>query len=675
MDLNTSVLILTGVGPVVGRGLRDLNIETIGDLLQHYPRRWEDYSKLVKISALTPGLVSLRATVERVATKRTARKHLLVTEAILADATGTTKAVWFNQPFIMQTLKTGQEYIFRGDFGFRGGNLGFTQPEFEIADDNAAGKIIPIYPENKVINSKILQKLVAQVIGLTDSIDDLLPDSILAAEKLMPYGEALRQLHLPSSAAKLEAAKQRLAFEELFFLILTGLVIKAEIKTETAPKIKFDLKTVKALLEQLPFELTPAQKAAAWQIFQDIEKDQPMSRLLKGDVGSGKTVVALMSAALAIRSGYQVAIMAPTEILARQHLSSINLIINPLGFEAELLVAGLKAADKKAIHQRIATGEAKLVIGTHALLSEKVNFKNLGLVIVDEQHRFGVVQRQQLKTKAERLPHLLSMTATPIPRSLALVIYGELDLSTINELPPGRKPIKTEVVEPAGRAKAYAQIDQLLQKGQQAFIVCPLIDPSDIAGQRSVTTEFERLQRTVFAHRRIGLVHGRLSADEKQAAMADFSSGNLDILVATSVIEVGVDVPNATVMIIEDAERFGLAALHQLRGRVGRSDKQSYCFLLSSSDNEQSLTRLQALERTNDGFRLAQIDLEMRGPGEIYGQRQHGKLNLRLASILDTELINRAKTQAEAFLKTENVLKYHQMVARINQLKTITTLD
>lgn len=675
MDLNTSVLVLNGVGPVVGQGLRDLGIETVGDLIQHYPRRWEDYSRLVKISGLRPGLISLRARVERVATKRTARKHLLITEAILSDRTGTTKAVWFNQPFIIQTLKTGQEYIFRGDFGFRGGNLGFTQPEYEIADDNAVGKIIPIYPENKVINSRILQKLIAQSIGLTDTIEDLLPDSILAAENLMPYGQALRQLHLPSSSTKLEAAKQRLAFEELFFLILTGLVIKAEIKTEAAPVIKFDLKTVKDLLGRLPFELTSAQKAAAWQIFQDIEKDRPMSRLLKGDVGSGKTIVALMAAALAIRSGYQVAIMAPTEILARQHLNSINTIVEPLGLKAELLVARLKMTDKKVVQQRIADGQARLVVGTHALLSENVSFKNLGLVIVDEQHRFGVAQRQQLKTKAENMPHLLSMTATPIPRSLALVIYGELDLSTINELPPGRKPVQTEVVGSAGRVKAYAQIDRLLEAGQQAFIVCPLIDPSDTSGQRSVKTEFENLQKTVFAHRRIGLIHGRLPAVEKQAVMADFSSGKLDILVATSVIEVGVDVPNATVMIIEDADHFGLAALHQLRGRVGRSDKQSYCFLLTASDSEQSLTRLQALERTNDGFRLAQIDLEMRGPGEIYGQRQHGQLNLRLASILDTKLIIRAKKNAEAFLKTENVLEYHQMVTRINQLKTITTLD
>lgn len=675
MQIDSPVSRLKGVGPVIKQGLARLKIETIADLLDFFPRRHEDYSHIYKIADIKPGLVTVKARVEKISLRRAWRRRLTIIEAILSDDTGTLKAVWFNQPYLAKQLREGQDYFFAGKFEFKNNNLSLQSPSFEESVARSGGKIVPIYPETASINSRIITKLVGQVIDLAEQLPDDLPQEIVSQARLMTHGQAIRQLHQPTSSVELAEARRRLSFEELFYLIMTGLVVKREIKTEHAPLIPFELDAIKNFLTKVDFELTPSQKKAAWAIFQDMAKEQPMNRLLEGDVGSGKTIVSLMATYLATRAGYQVAILVPTAILARQHHISATKVLPSLGVSIDLLVSGMKAGEKREVLARLASGQTKVVIGTHALLSEAVAFDRLGLVIVDEQHRFGVDQRRLIRAKADFMPHLLSMTATPIPRSLALVIYGDLDLAVITDLPPGRKPVKTKVIIEDQRNEIYQHIDRLISDGQQVFIVCPLIDESDKLGVKSVTEEYARLSKTVFAHRRIGLVHGKLKPAEKDLVMADFATGRLDILIATSVIEVGIDVPKATVMIIEGADRFGLAALHQLRGRVGRSELQSHCYLFSQSNSPATRQRLQAMERSNDGFRLAQIDLETRGPGEIYGVRQHGELDLRMASVLDTKLIAEVKRVAESFLEDHNLLKYERLTNRINQLKKVTTLD
>ncbi len=674
--LDTPLSELKGVGDVINRGLGRLGLQTVKDLLEFFPRRWDDYSVVDSIAAIRPGLVTVTGTIEHLESRHSFRNRRLgVVEAIITDGTGTIKAVWFNQPFVKSQLNVGGQYVFRGKFEFRSNHLSLQNPTFTTKSTGSEAHIVPVYKENNAINSKLIIKLVTQILGLTAKLEDLLPEEVREQHGLMSYQQAIRMLHRPESAEQLEAAKDRLAFEELFMLMASALALKHDIKLDPAPPIPFELSAVEQLLTGLKFGLTSSQKKSAWAAFQDMEKDKPMNRLLEGDVGSGKTIVALMAAYMAIRAGYQVALMVPTEILARQHLLSSNKLFEPLGVEVDLLVGSLKNPDKLAVKQRISQGESQLVIGTHALLEESVEFEKLGLVVIDEQHRFGVNQRRLLKAQSDTMPHVLTMTATPIPRSLALVVYGELDVSIIDELPPGRKPVKTRLVLETDRSAMEAHIDELISNGQQAFVVCPLITESDSLGVKSVQAEHQRLTSGAFAHRTIEVLHGKLKADEKQHIMTQFAQGEIDILVATTVIEVGVDIPNATVMVIESAERFGLAALHQLRGRVGRSGQQAYCYLLADSDNPNTLKRLRAMERTTDGFRLSQIDLEMRGPGEIYGARQHGVLDLRMANVMDTKLVARVRSAAEAFLATGAMVEYPHMLKRLNQLKAITTLD
>lgn len=676
VKLSTPLSELKGVGDVVGRGLGRLGLVSVQDLLEFFPRRWDDYSAVHSIAQIRPGLVTVVGRVEHLESRRSFKnKRLSVTEAIIADGTGTIRVVWFNQPFIKAQLKEGGEYVFQGKFEFKNNYLSLQNPSFEVRKTTPKAHIVPIYKENNAITSKLISKLVGQVIGLADELDDALPTEVLEGQKLLGYSQAISELHRPTSTSLLAAARDRLAFEELFMLMTTALALKHDIKLEPALPVEFNLAAIESVLSTLSFQLTDAQKKAAWAVFQDMGQAKPMNRLLEGDVGSGKTIVALLAAYLAISQGFQAALMVPTEILARQHLASSAKLLGGLGVEINLLVGSLKQSEKTKVRERIASHEAQLVIGTHALLEENVQFSKLGLVIIDEQHRFGVNQRRLLKAQSETMPHVMTMTATPIPRSLALVVYGELDVSIIDELPPGRKPVKTKLVVGPGRADMEAHIEDLLATGQQAFVVCPLIEESDSLGVKSVQAEFARLSSGVFSHRTIEVLHGKLKPAEKEHIMAEFAAGKIDILIATTVIEVGVDIPNASVMIIESAERFGLAALHQLRGRVGRSGQQAFCYLLTDSDNPLTLQRLRALEKTTDGFRLSQIDLEMRGPGEIYGARQHGVLDLRMANVMDTKLIERVRIAAEAFLATGNMVKYPHMLKRLNQLKAITTLD
>lgn len=678
--LQRSVRSIKGVGETAANQLGRLGVETWGDLLRHYPRRYEDYSQLVSIADVQLGAVTIAGIIERIAARRSFRRKLTVTEAIINDGTGTVKAVWFNQPHLPKSLPEGTEVVLSGKLEFKDNNLSLSSPLWEKAERSGTntGRILPIYPETEGLTSRQLRGYIDYILPLVSEqdVEDLLPDLVIKAHKLVTYYEALKGIHAPQTSEELERAQHRLAFEELFMLQAASLLIKQEIQTEVAPQIEFDQTLAKSFVQSLPFTLTDGQRAAAWQILQDIDNTHPMNRLLEGDVGSGKTVVAAMAASMACNKGFQVALMVPTEILARQHVASLAKLLKPLGVEVSLLVASQPKSERKAIEDQLVAGIPMLVVGTQALLTGSVQLSKLGLVIVDEQHRFGVGQRQILKQKAGSLPHLLSMTATPIPRSLMLTVYGDLDISILNELPAGRKKIITKVVKAQDRNAMYEHVDAQISEGRQVFIVCPLIDPNDLTGAKSVKAEADRLQKTIFAHRRLATLHGRLKAEEKQAIMDKFLAGELDILVSTTVIEVGVDVPNASIMLIEGAERFGLAALHQLRGRVGRGQHQAYCYLAPASDGATSVQRLQAMERTTDGFRLAQIDLDLRGPGQIYGLRQHGTLDLRFAGLDDTELIATTRQAANDFVHDKAaMLQYAHTMQQIHALKAVTSLD
>jgi ATP-dependent DNA helicase RecG len=672
INLDQPVSRLKGVGPSLAKRLAKLRITSVGDLVNHYPRRYDDFSQVVPIRQARPGQITIKGQVKQIATRRAQRRRLFITEAIISDSTGTLKAIWFNQPYLAQTIPTGTDVYVSGRLEFKNSDLALQSPAIELVDagNKDTARIIPIYPETDGLSSKQLRSLILPLLPDVLELPETLPSSVLKSASLLPRGLALASVHYPPDSKTLENARRRLAFEELFELVLTGLVIKQEIKTETAPVIELNVAVAKQFVSCLGFELTDAQRKAAWQILQDLSSDQPMNRLLEGDVGSGKTIVATMAAVMAMSSGYQAVLMVPTEILARQHHAKLTPVIEAMGFKTALVLGGKKAGNIEI------PAEPCLLIGTHALLSERVVFHNLGLVVVDEQHRFGVSQRQALKSKARHLPHLLSMTATPIPRSLALTVYGDLDISVIDALPPGRGQVTTKVVKPNEREQIYQQVDQQIASGRQVFVVCPLIEESDKLGARSAVAEAERLRQGPFKHRRLELLHGRLTADQKAAVMTAFAAGEIDILVSTTVIEVGIDVPNATVMMVEGADRFGLATLHQLRGRVGRGGHDAYCFLLYDNLSTGVAERLAALERTNDGFRLAQIDLELRGPGEIYGSRQHGVLDLRLADIGDVKLLALTRDLAHKFLQKPSALvRYPCLMARINALKGVTTLD
>jgi len=612
---------IKGVGAQMEPKLARLGITTAGELIHHFPRRYDDFSKIIPIRLMRPGNVTFRGEVERVASRYARGRKLHLTEAIISDGTGTVKAIWFNQPYMAKSIPTGTPVLVSGQLKFTNSDLALQSPAIEPIEEGRVAKdtarIVPVYPETEGLSSKQLRGLVQSLLPLVGTVDETLPGEVIASAKLITLEKALREIHFPSSQAALTKARHRLAFEELWFLMLTSLVIKHEIKTETAPQVPFNVDSAKEFVGALDFELTPNQKRAAWEIFQDMGTEQPMNRLLEGDVGSGKTVVATMAAFMAMRSGFQAALMVPTEVLARQHAAKLTPLLEKLNFGTAVVLGKQSAAERAIATERIKTGQPLLVIGTQALLGETIDLPNLGLVVIDEQHRFGVGQRKQLKAKAGRLPHLLSMTATPIPRTLQLTVYGELDISIIEGLPPGRQPITTRVLDAKGREGVYEFINAQVDAGRQTFVVCPLIDDSPELAFKSVTAEFDRLTKGPFKHRRLGLLHGRLTAPEKQAVMDAFATGELDILVATSVIEVGIDIPNASVMLVDGAERFGLAALHQLRGRIGRGAHASHCFLVAESKAPGTLERLKALEKSQDGFRLAQIDLDLAGPAKF----------------------------------------------------------
>jgi len=671
MELNDPTTSIVGVGEKLALILRRLGIVSVQDVLLNFPRAYNDYSQVVKISELEPGSVTIRAKVESV-TGRYARRGLHITEAVLVDDTDKVKAVWFNQPYLAKTLPKGTELFFSGKFDLAHSTLSLQNPVWEKVSEftSSTARIVPIYRETKDISSRQIRKVIQACLPAITSLKDILPNKYKGINR----GQAIRQLHFPDSQKSLRQAQEYLGYEELFILITANQLARIEYDSFVAPEITFDEVLTKKFIANLPFKLTDAQRAVTWQIIQDIQNKRPSNRLVQGDVGSGKTIVATIAALQVANTKIQTAIIAPTEILARQHAESISKMLKPFNVEVALLIGGAKNKFKQTTLDAISDGVAQIVIGTHALLEPGVEFKSLGLVIIDEQHRFGVKQREKLQQKSDKFPHLLSLSATPIPRSLALTVYGDLDVSVINELPKGRKTIKTQIIRQAARDKVYAQIDEQIQEGRQVYVICPLVEESDKLGLKSVTTEYERLQKSVFKKRKIGLLHGRLKPLEKEAIMTDFAKGKLDILICTTVVEVGVDVPNATIILIEGAERFGLAQLHQLRGRVGRGEYQSYCYLAPSSDQFIG-KRLRAVASTHDGFKLAELDLELRGPGALYGLRQHGQLDLRFAELGNTKLIAEVQTAVHKFLDSDDPSLYPELMKRIMSARSVTQLN
>ncbi len=676
MNVGSSIEVIKGVGPATAEQLKKGGIETVEDLIQWYPRDYQDFSTVSHIADIEPGNVTIKARCEAIST-RPVRRGMRITTATLADDSGKIQAVWFNQPYRESQLKTGDEFVFSGVFEFSYNRYQLTNPSAEkLADLSKSDSVLmPVYRTVQGVKVPVLRKLINQLRPLMASLPETLPNEVVEGDNLMSRSESIQSMHFPESSKHLARAKERLAFEELFSLLLASRLNKNEINSLEGYPIIFDQPTVKNFVAELPFTLTDAQKIAAWDILQDLERSRPMNRLLQGDVGSGKTVVAGIAARQAQQKGYQTAFMAPTEILASQHAATLSRLLEPFGTRVGLLTGSVKGKPRQALLAAIRDGRVDVVIGTHALFQNAVDFHKLGLVVIDEQHRFGVNQRQALLAKSQKMPHLLSMTATPIPRSLALTVYGELDISILNQKPSHRLSIETKIWSPNSREQLYTIVERELEAGRQAYVICQLIDDDVDKELKSVEAEHRKLRAGPFKHRRIGLLHGKLKPAEKESVMAQFSAGEIDILVSTTVVEVGVDVPNATVIIIEDADHFGLAQLHQLRGRVGRGEHQSYCYLVTSSSAKPS-RRLREIEKSNDGFYLAEVDLQLRGPGEIYGRAQHGALNLRVAKLSDSQLIQRAQKSVDRLMATGfDLIQYKQLQRDVEKYQRLTTLN
>lgn len=664
MNLETRLELLAGVGKTTAQKLQKLSLSRIYDLALNLPFRYEDFSQIKKISELQSNeQVTIKGEVELIANRRGFRSRKSITEALVSDQTGSLKVVWFNQPFITKNLKVGDQVFLSGKFDQL--KMQMTSPDYERVTGNNihTARLVPIYHLTEGISQKKYRYLLSQVKKCFSDFNEYLPADLLKRYSFPNIAQALQDIHFPENSKSAEKARSRFAFEELFLIQLAIQKAKLELKSNKAFKLAFLEKQTKDFVDKLPFTLTKAQKKCAWEIIQDLNSEEPMNRLLEGDVGSGKTVVVALGILNVILNGYKVIMLAPTEILATQHYESLSKMLGKYKFNICLMTGSKRLINNEKITrpkllEKLDQGEVDLIIGTHAVIQDQVKVKDLGLVIVDEQHRFGVKQRKALIERGKNgdlIPHFLSMTATPIPRSMVLSLYGDLDLSIINEMPPGRKPIITRVVFEAERFKAYEFIQKQIVDGRQVFVICPLIDPSDKLGFKSVKQEYEKLDKQIFPDLKIGLMHGRLKGAEKEKVMTDFYNKKYQILVSTSVIEVGIDVPNATIIMIEGADRFGLAQLHQFRGRVGRGEFQSYCFLFSSNTAPKIQERLKFMEKCNDGFTLAEKDLELRGPGEVYGTRQSGLPDLKVASLTDVKAIEIAQKEAKELLVKGNI--------------------
>ena len=652
--LSDPITILKGIGPTKAKQFAQLNIYTLEDLICHFPRGYEDRTRLVTIEKLEPDVPAcFRAMVMN--TPRTAhiRKGLDVTKVTVADHTGRLNLTFFNQKFTTDRLQYGKEYVFYGAVSgdFIGYNM--TSPVFEEIDSMplATRRVLPVYPLTAGLSNASVVKAVQQALAICDVPAEILPESVRKKYDILPAERAYYAIHQPSCMEEAELAKRRLIFEE-FFVFSAGLALMRAARTQkkTAPYKQLSLDK---FYGALPFELTGAQKRAIGEIAEDMTRGTPMNRLVQGDVGSGKTMVAAAAAYLAVKNQKQAALMAPTEILAEQHYHALSKLLTPLGVRVSLLTGSLTPKNKKLVRQAVQEGETDLVIGTHALVSDSTEFSDLGLVIADEQHRFGVAQRAALSEKGSD-PHLLVMSATPIPRTLALLMYGDLEVSVLDELPPGRQQTDSFLVDESYRARINAFIRKQVAEGHQCYVVCPAVEENVELDLKAATAWAETLQQSVFPDLRIALLHGQMKGSEKEAVMASFARGEADVLVATTVIEVGVDVPNATLMVIEDADRFGLSQLHQLRGRVGRGNAKSYCILTSNNKNPETRARMKALCATTDGFKIAEEDLRLRGPGDFFGARQSGLPVFRVANLsCDLQTLKQAQLASKDWIETE----------------------
>lgn len=652
------VTVLRGVGPKIASLLAKVGATTVEELLHVYPHRYDDYTRLKPIHRLSPGeVVTIIGTIWDVRARRT-RNNQVIVQAVITDGSGKVQATWFNQQWLVDRLSAGMQIVISGKVDQYLGKPVFNSPEWEPLSQELlrTGRIVPVYPLTKGLsNNKMRQVMQTAVKQWAPRAPDPLPRALRQRQHLLDLPIAIDQVHFPDDHDSLHRAQRRLGFDELLLLQLGMLGKRADWQSHPAPRLKPPDATVTEFINGLPFKLTGAQQRVIFEIRRDMNATTPMNRLLQGDVGSGKTVVAATAMVAAVKSGAQAALMAPTEILAEQHHRGLSALLAPFGIETRLLTGSTPSAEKRQAIDEAATGSADIVIGTHALIQERVTFKNLGLAVIDEQHRFGVDQRGALRDKGPdgANPHLLVMSATPIPRSLALSLYGDLDLSILDEMPPGRQEIATRWLRPSQRERAYRFVDRHVKDGRQAYVICPLVEESESLDAKAAVTEYRRLQDTIFPDLTLGLVHGRMKSAEKEQVMRDFYAGEIDILVSTTVIEVGIDVPNSTIMLIEGANRFGLAQLHQLRGRVGRGEHKSYCILVSDSTTSEAVERLTALEDTNDGFQLAEKDLELRGPGEFFGRRQSGLPELRQASLFDTRLLSQARREAQRLFEAD----------------------
>jgi ATP-dependent DNA helicase RecG len=665
--LDTPVERLAGVGPRQATRMAKLGIHTVRDLLLHLPRRHEDTREVRSLASLAPGaeVQTVRARVRRVGSRRTPYKRMALVEAVLEDGAAAATAVWFNQPFLVRQLRQGEELLLSGKVKWERSGPVLQNPHFERVSEGQlhVGRLAPVYPETGGLTSRHLRERIAPLLPLTELLADALPDALREEEGLLPLGEALRALHAPTSPELVDRARERIGFEELFVLQLAAQRARRRRLSGAGVVVPYDPDVARSFADSLPFRLTDGQRRAAHGILTDMAQPGPMNRLLQGDVGSGKTVVAAMAALMAHQACFQTLVMAPTEILARQHHGTLDALLAPHGVSVRLLIGATPARARREILGGVASGQDTLLVGTHALTEDEVRPVALGLVVVDEQHRFGVAQRQRLRRKSEDIPNFLAMTATPIPRSLALTLYGDVNHSELREMPPGRTPVVTRVVSPQDRPAAYDFVRAQVAEGRQAFVICPLVEESDTLGVRSATSEHERLSTEVFPTLRVELLHGRMPSREKEERMGRFAAGEADLLVTTSVVEVGVDVPNATIMLIEGAERFGLAQLHQFRGRVGRGAHASHCLLFQGTPDPAGRARLEAVATTQSGFDLAELDLRMRGPGDVIGLRQHGLPEMRVADLLDQALMERARAAAERWLDADPTLSLHPPLA------------
>jgi ATP-dependent DNA helicase RecG len=670
--LNAELTVLQGVGPRHAETLANLGMKTLGDMLYYFPRRYEDYSQLKPIKALFYGdVVTVLGTIQSVTNRPIRGGKSSIVEVIISDGTGSLRISYFNQPWLANRFKQGDAISVSGKVDQYLGRLVMNSPDWEPVEiENLhTARIVPIYPLTEKITQKWLRGIMNQVVShWAPAVVDALPDAIRFAAKVVSLGEALMQVHFPVSQDRLRSARERLGFDEIFYLQMGVMRQKRDWKAVESRRFPVSTEWLDDRLKGLPYTLTSAQQKTLEEIRADLDSGKPMNRLVQGDVGSGKTVVAALATSIVVNGGAQAAVMAPTAILAEQHYRNFTSLLAGEGGiiqenEVCLLVSATPDSRKEEIRQGLLDGSVKVVIGTHAVIEENVQFKDLQFIVIDEQHRFGVEQRKELRSKGTN-PHLLVMTATPIPRSLALTVFGDLDISVIDEMPVGRQPVNTHVLRPQERERAFTLIRGQIKAGRQAFIVYPLIDESEKVETRAAVDDYEVLSKEIFPDFKVGLLHGRMKPAEKDEVMAKFRDKEYDILVSTTVVEVGVDVPNAAVMLIEGADRFGLAQLHQLRGRVGRGADQSYCLLIPTHEDATENERLQAMAQTNSGFELADLDLKTRGPGEFLGTRQAGFAStLKMASITDVKLIEKAREQAQILFerdpyleKTENAL-------------------